>query len=41
RRYASLADDITAAASAYALDVKARRFPAAEHTYAVRPVSAA
>lgn len=41
KRYASLADDISAAVAAYALDVKQRRFPAAEHTYAVRPVTAA
>jgi 3-methyl-2-oxobutanoate hydroxymethyltransferase len=41
RRYANLADDVSGAVAAYAMDVRARRFPAAEHTYAVRPVSAA
>jgi 3-methyl-2-oxobutanoate hydroxymethyltransferase len=41
RRYADLAAEIGAAAAAYALDVQARRFPAAEHTYRVRPVTAA
>jgi 3-methyl-2-oxobutanoate hydroxymethyltransferase len=41
KRYANLADDISAAIAAYAQDVKARKFPAPEHTYGVRPVSAA
>lgn len=41
RRYAELGDQVAAAVAAYALDVKARRFPAPEHTYRVRPVTAA
>ena len=41
RRYADLGAEISAAASAYALDVRERRFPAPEHTYRVRPVTAA
>lgn len=41
KRYADMGDAITSAISAYALDVRQRRFPAAEHTYGVRPVTAA
>jgi 3-methyl-2-oxobutanoate hydroxymethyltransferase len=33
KRYADLAGTVTAAAAAYADEVRARRFPAAEHTY--------
>ena len=36
KRYASLDEIISAAAAGYAGDVRARRFPAAEHTYEVR-----
>jgi len=41
RRYAELEPLIDKAIAAYAADVRARRFPAAEHTYGVRPVTAA
>lgn len=41
KRYADLASGAEAAISAYAADVRARRFPAAEHLYAVRPITAA
>lgn len=41
RRYAELEGEIERALAAYAADVRARRFPAAEHTYGVRPVTAA
>ena len=33
KRYAELGDEISRAASAYAADVRARRFPAPEHTF--------
>lgn len=33
RRYAELAGDVSSAVAAYADDVRARRFPGAEHTY--------
>lgn len=39
RKYANLADTISQAAGAYAADVKARQFPAREHTYGVGAVS--
>jgi 3-methyl-2-oxobutanoate hydroxymethyltransferase len=38
KRYAELGSAITAAAQAYADDVRARRFPAAEHTFRRRSV---
>lgn len=41
RRYADLGGEISAAVAAYALDVRERRFPAPEHTYRMRPVTAA
>ncbi len=37
RPYAALRDDMVAAVSAYATDVKAGAFPAREHTYAIPP----
>jgi 3-methyl-2-oxobutanoate hydroxymethyltransferase len=37
KRYAELAPDITAAATAYADDVRARRFPGPEHIYGASP----
>ncbi|SHO66081.1 3-methyl-2-oxobutanoate hydroxymethyltransferase [Pseudoxanthobacter soli DSM 19599] len=36
KRYADLGTEIGAAAASYAADVRARRFPGAEHTFAVR-----
>lgn len=41
KRYADLAETAESAIAAYAADVRARRFPAAEHLYAVRPITAA
>lgn len=41
RRFAEIGGDISRAAETYAAEVKARRFPAPEHTYGVRPVTAA
>ncbi len=41
KRYAELGGAITAAASSYADDVRARRFPAPEHTYAMAPAKRA
>ncbi|MFT3809029.1 MAG: 3-methyl-2-oxobutanoate hydroxymethyltransferase [Micropepsaceae bacterium] len=41
KRYADLGGNAETAISAYAADVRARRFPASEHLYAVRPVTAA
>ena len=35
KRYANLREEIVGAVSAYAADVRERRFPASEHTYAV------
>ncbi len=35
RRYADLREGMTAGLTAYAADVRARRFPAAEHTYSI------
>ena len=37
KRYADMAGQITAAATAYAEDVRARRFPGAEHVYGAQP----
>jgi len=36
RRYAHLGEQVTRAAADYAADVKARRFPAAEHCFGVK-----
>jgi len=36
RRYAALADTVEEAAAAYAADVRARRFPGPEHTFAAK-----
>ncbi len=36
KRYAELGNEIEAAARAYAEDVRSRRFPASEHTYAMK-----
>lgn len=41
RRYAELGEIADTAIAAYAADVRARRFPAAEHVFGVRPVTAA
>ncbi len=41
RRYAELEPVVDEAIAAYAADVRSRRFPTAEHTYGVRPVTAA
>lgn len=41
RQYAELESAVDAAIAAYAADVRARQFPAAEHVYSVRPVTAA
>ena len=38
KRYAEIGKDIAAAVESYAADVKARRFPADEHTYKMRVV---
>lgn len=40
KRYAEMGDEIARAASAYADDVRARRFPAPEHTFPARVVKA-
>ena len=40
KRYADLAPAIAAAAAAYAADVRARRFPGAEHVYGAPPAAA-
>lgn len=37
RRYADLRADMIAGVAAYAADVRERRYPASEHTYAMRP----
>lgn len=37
RRYADLRADMVAGVAAYAADVRERRYPASEHTYAMRP----
>jgi len=37
KRYASLKDEMVAGVRAYADDVRARRFPAPEHTYSIDP----
>ncbi len=39
RRYAELGDGIAAASKAYAADVRARRFPALEHCFGVKPAT--
>jgi 3-methyl-2-oxobutanoate hydroxymethyltransferase len=41
RQYADLAGTVTAAAAAFAADVRARRFPAAEQTYRATAVPGA
>ena len=37
KRYASLQDDMDAGVSAFAADVRARRYPAPEHDYSIEP----